>query len=616
LQGFEQKKRQILDRVDLVEVVSEHVALRRSGRRLVGLCPFHTEKTPSFTVSPEMGIFKCFGCGKGGDVFSFVQARENVTFMEAMRLLADRAGVELGAVERSGASDEPGRVDIAKVNEWAVRFFRKTLQDATLGLATRKYLEDRNISEETAEQFELGLTIDGAPSLVDAARKAGFDLATLIAADLMRRGEDGSTYQTFRNRLIFPIRDVMRRVIGFGGRTLVDDRAKYLNTRQNVLFDKGRSLYGIDRARDAIVSRGRTVVVEGYTDCIAAHQAGFRETVATLGTALTDAHVELLRRYADEAIFLFDSDQAGDDAADRAIKVALPRCLQCRLARIPDGKDPSEFLVANNENAFSDVLNRAQDALEFKWTQIEGRFRDDASDARRREAILEFLGIVAEGADGKAVDAIQRGLLVNQVAHLLRMDRAEIDAMLVRLRPRRSASSPAAAANVPRLSQEVEEGAQRDWVRVLEVVLNEPGLLAVVGAFPELDGIADPRDRRIAEVAFRLADRLGGFRLVDVLGELSDPEDVSRVAELAERGAQRSRYEAELRDAFGRIHRRQAAGELESAKQRLLGPDGGDGALTPGSAESAALVDGMEGHRHFAPLRLRRKAGAGGGIGA
>ena len=182
-------------------------------------------------------------------------------------------------------------------------------------------------------------------------------------------------------------------------------------------------------------------------------------------------------------------------------------------------------------------------------------------------------------------------------------------------RPRPAAANSPGVAKVPRLSGEVEDGAQRDWVRVLEVVLNEPGLLAVVGALPELDGITDPRDRRIAEVAFGLAARLGSFRMVDVLGELPDPEDVSRVAELAQRGAQRNRYEAELRDAFGRIRRRQATGELENAKRRLLNPDEGDGALAPGSVESAALKDGMEGHRHFAPLRLRRKAGAGGGIG-
>jgi len=617
LQGFEQSKRLILDRVDLVEFVSEHVVLRRQGRRMVGLCPFHSEKTPSFTVSPELGLFKCFGCGKGGDLFSFVQERENVTFMEAMRILADRAGVELAPSRGSGkagsgAAPTIGRVEIARVNEWAARWFRANLLDAKLGARVRDYAAARGISEAASEQFELGLADAGAASIIEAGRRAGFGLDLLDAADLIRRGDDGRVYETFRNRLMFPIRDVMRRVIGFGGRTLVDDRAKYLNTRQHVLFDKGRSLYGIDRARDAVASQGRIVIVEGYTDCIAAHQAGFCETVATLGTALTEHHVDLIRRYTEHAVLLFDSDDAGAAAADRAITVALPRCLNGRLARIPSGKDPSDFLATHEASAFSDVLNGAVEALEFKWLQIESRFLEDASDATRRDAVLEFLRIVAEGADGHAVDAIQRGLMVNQVAHLLRMDRAEVDATLSRLRPRRAASGRPVAANVPRTSPDTEFGEQRDWARVLEVILNEPGLLADAGAWPDLNRIVDPRDRRIAEVALELADRLGEFRLVDVLGALSDPETANRACDLAQRGAERFRHERELCDALTRIRRRIAADDLEIAKRRVR--EAGEAAqLTEGCADGAVLREGMGGHRHFVPQRLRRKAG--GGIG-
>jgi len=608
LQGFEQSKRQILDRVDLVDLVSEHVALRRRGRRLVGLCPFHSEKTPSFTVNPDMGIFKCFGCGKGGDLFSFVQQRENVSFMEAMRILADRAGIELSLSGKSENNSAVGRADIAKVNDWAARWFRGHLLDGRLGATTRTYVADRGIADEVAEQFELGLAIDGAPSIVDAGRRAGFGVALLEAADLIRRREDGRPYETFRNRLIFPIRDPMRRVIGFGGRTLVDDRAKYLNTRQNALFDKGRSLYGIDRARESVVSAGRVVIVEGYTDCIAAHQAGFPETVATLGTALTDQHVDLLRRYTEQAVFLFDSDSAGTAAADRAITVALPRCLDARLARIPEGKDPSDFLGTHDASAFSDVLNGAVGALEFKWLQIENSFRDRASDATRREAILEFLRIVAEGADGHAVDAIQRGLMVNQVAHLLRMGRAEVEATLSRLAPRRS-SSREAVANVPQTAPERALGEQRDWARVLEVVLSEPGLLAAVGELPDVGRIIDPRDRRIAEVALDLADRYGEFRMVDVLSALSDPQTVERACDLAERGSSRTRHETELRDALSRIGRRIAAADLEDAKRTVREAGEEAAVLTGGSPVGAALQEGLEAHRHFVPQRLRRRAG-------
>ncbi|MCH8967155.1 MAG: DNA primase, partial [Planctomycetes bacterium] len=325
MHDFELKKRQITDRLDILAVASQHVRLKRSGRRWVGLCPFHSEKTPSFTVTPDLGLFKCFGCGKGGDLFSFVQMRENVPFGEAFRMLADRAGVELvaGPTERSQG---PGRVDVAKVNEWALRFFRANLTSAELGKNARDYLRGRGFSDEIVERFELGLATDGAPAIKDAAKRAGFDAPLLLGADLVREGDSGGAYETFRNRLIFPIRDATGRVVGFGGRTLVDDRAKYLNTRQTVLFDKGRGLYGIHQARTAVQERGRAVVVEGYTDCLAAHQAGFTETVATLGTAMTESQVDLLRRDSDAIILRFDSDDAGEAAADRAIHVALPRC--------------------------------------------------------------------------------------------------------------------------------------------------------------------------------------------------------------------------------------------------------------------------------------------------
>ena len=234
MHSFESKKREILDRVDIVDVVSEHVSLKRRGRSWVGLCPFHNEKTPSFTVSSERGTFKCFGCGKGGDVFSFVQTRENVAFMDAFRILADRAGVEL--IQASGtAASGPSRSDLASVNAWGTKFFRARLRHETIGASARHYLDGRGISAESAERFCIGLAANGLPDLRSAAEQAGIDVKMLIAADLIRKSEDGRTYETFRDRLIFPIRDATKRVVGFGGRTLVDDRAKYLNTRQTSL---------------------------------------------------------------------------------------------------------------------------------------------------------------------------------------------------------------------------------------------------------------------------------------------------------------------------------------------------------------------------------------------
>jgi DNA primase len=613
LQNFELKKRQILERVDLHALVAEHVTLRRSGKRWVGLCPFHSEKTPSFTVSPDIGVFKCFGCGKGGDVFSFVQFRENVAFMEAMRLLADRAGIALDEpTSRASSADgveSVSRANIAAACAWAQTFFRSNLATVMIGSAARNYLRGRGFHEATLERFGVGLAADNGPSLRSVAADAGLAAPVLEAADLVRRNDQGRFYETFRNRVMFPIRDATGRVIGFGGRTLVDDRAKYLNTRQNALFDKGRGLYGVDLARQSIVDRGRAIVVEGYTDCMACHQAGFTETVATLGTALTESQVDLLRRYCTEVIFVFDSDDAGIQAADRAIRVALPRSVTVRLARVPEGKDPGEFLTGPACAArFSDVLNEAVDALEFTWRQTVARFNADTSDARRREAILDFVRVVSEAAGAEALDAIQKGLLVNQVAHLLRMDRDEVGRLMVATQTsRRSASSDG-----PEKTESARPGPPRDaeqaaWAVVLEVLLNEPGLIGASADWPDPVRIADERDRRIAGWMFESAREFGEFRVSDVLARSSDSADTERIAELAARGDVRGNYEATLRLALERIRQAAQGVKLEKARHHLLNAPKGDECAVADD-DLATFVDGSRQHRHFGPRRMIRRA--------
>lgn len=604
---FETKKRQILDRVGILDLVSEHVALKQSGKRWVGLCLFHAEKTPSLTVSPDLSLFKCFGCGKGGDIFSFVQFRENVPFMEAMRMLADRAGVELGDVRGAGTGG-PGRAELGKVNAWALRFFQSNLRDDSVGRAARTYLRDRHMDNAAIERFAIGLATAGTPSLAAAAARAGIDPLLLYGADLMRKSEQGRAYDTFRSRIMFPIRDATSRVVGFGGRTLVDDRAKYLNTRQNPLFDKGRVLFGIDVAREAITKTGRAVVVEGYTDCLAAHQAGFAETVATLGTALSEAQVDLLRRYGDEVVFLFDSDEAGEAAADRAISVALPRCVRVRLARIPDGKDPCEFLGRADASAFSDVLKAAVDALEFKWLRTLARFAGSESGAARREAMLDFLRVVAKACSTSAIDEIQRGQLVLQVANVLKMDGKEVHQLMTRLQRGGSSRSPAEAVESrSALGSAPFDGEHAAWINLLEVVLNEPGLLQTVEELPDMTRIVSERDRRIARVAFDLAETLGEFRLADVLARMRDDGDAHRVSELAERGAIRGNFDATFGLAVQRIRRASGDHEMELPKRKLLEVYDEDGGSEERKAHLASIHRVLSENPHpFSGRRLIR----------
>ncbi|RME36547.1 MAG: toprim domain-containing protein, partial [Planctomycetota bacterium] len=427
-----------------------------------------------------------------------------------------------------------------------------------------------------------------------------------------RRGEDGSVYETFRNRLMFPIRDATGRVVGFGGRTLGDDRAKYLNTRETPLFDKGRQLYGIDLAREAVRAAGRVVVVEGYTDCIAAHQAGIGFAVATLGTALTDRHVSLLKRYADEIVLLFDSDRAGEAAAERAIRVAVPACVTVKLVRLPEGEDPCAFIGRSGSDAFEGVLKEAVDALEFKWRQTRRRFAADGSESRRREALMDFLSVVAEATASQAVDAIQEGLLVNQVAHLLRMEREEVAALLRRL-AKRTGSSRGTGARRASAEPPVRPAGDREqsaWVQVLEVLLNEPGLISLVEEFPDVSRITDERDRRIARRVVELAPQEGADFLSDVLAGFTDPGDVERITTLAQRGERRGNYEETLRAALMRIARAVADERLEEAKSKLAEVSGGEEAKEDADDPRSRLASvhaALRARKAYVPRRLARR---------
>lgn len=426
--------RQIRDSIDIVDLISDHVSLRRRGQSFIGLCPFHQEKTPSFTVNPSRQTFKCFGCGQGGDVFSFVQLREKVEFLEARRILAARAGIELQDRSDSSGRGGYGKSKLFEANEWAQEQFRKWFRDPGLGKEARAYVEHRQITPELTERFGLGF----APASWDALQRmcgaVGMSLELLLAAGLVRPRDGGGYRDTFYNRLMFPISDPSGRLVGFGGRTLGDDRAKYLNTPETAAFEKGRNLYGLNLARDAIAKRGRVIVVEGYTDCMMAHQFGVSETVATLGTALTVDHVRLLRRYTDNAYLVFDSDEAGGRAADRGLEVFLTQQLDVKLVQVPEGKDPCDFLLARGAEAFEGLLNGARSALEFKWRTVQQRYSDAGSGPAKRAAIEEFLQVVATSAVFGAVDPIQRGLVINQLAKLLAIEPDELHRHLGKIR--------------------------------------------------------------------------------------------------------------------------------------------------------------------------------------
>jgi len=354
----------IRSRLDIVELVGEYVPLTRAGRNMKARCPFHQERSPSFIVTPERQTFHCFGCGEGGDAFSFVMKSENLSFMEAAEKLALRAGVKIEADRELGPADKE-RIKIREANEFAAMHYHELLKKDPAAEAARAYAAKRRLSKASVEGFLLGFAPRNG-NLVPAALKKGFSEEILLKAGLAARRADGSIRDYFFDRFMFPIRDAKGAFVGFGGRTLGDGEPKYLNTAETPVFSKSRVLYGLYEGLAETRKARKAHLMEGYMDVIASHQHGLKTACAPLGTALTPEHALLIKRYADSIAIVFDADSAGQNAAVRGAEVALESGIATRVASVPEGKDPDEFLHAKGLEAFKAALDGAQDLVAFK----------------------------------------------------------------------------------------------------------------------------------------------------------------------------------------------------------------------------------------------------------
>jgi len=396
---------ELVDRVrgatDIVALVQESVALKRSGSTFKGLCPFHREKTPSFIVSPERQSFKCFGCGEGGDVFSFVMKIENVDFPEAVRILAERARVELPERQepaQRSTSDERDR--IFRVNAWAAELYHRMLLETPAGKGALAYLHERGVNDDTVTRFQLGFAPPSWTVLLTEGRKRGFSDAQMVKAGLLSASDKhGDYYDRFRNRLIFPIRDGRERVVGFGARALDETEPKYLNSPETPVFSKGRVLYGIEKARKAFREKRSAIIVEGYMDVIMAHQCGVTWTVGVLGTALTREHVRYLRRYVDEGVLVFDSDVAGQNSTIRSIDAFVSEELAVRTTTLPENMDPDDFLRRYGADAFIKAAEQGVDGVMFKLQRALDALPPGAREsaprlARALDDVLATVGLI------------------------------------------------------------------------------------------------------------------------------------------------------------------------------------------------------------------------------
>ncbi len=440
----------VLTSTDIVRLIGEHVQLRPKGREFAGLCPFHDDKNPSMQVSPQKQIYKCFSCGAGGSCFDFVMNYHKLSFPEAMKMLADRAGIELTPFKpgKGGSAPNPQSSDRRKrllaVNELALAYFQAQLQSPEAD-SVRDYLVNRGVSDEMIERFQLGYAPHSWHALSEEITAKRWDKAAFENAGLIANGQRG-LYDKLRHRLIFPICDDMGRAIAFGGRTLpgneLDDPtvdAKYLNSPETLLFNKSRTLYGLDLAKKAIIDAKTAVIVEGYTDVIACHQHGRCNVIAALGTAFTTEHATKLRRFCEQVVLVFDGDAAGHKAADRAVEVLLTSEIDVAVVILPEGKDPDELLAQEDgEAAWDALIASAPNAMAYLLTQFENDLASSETMSGKQDAATAFLTRLARH-DIAAMPGIRRALVVARLAQLLHMPEHEVLAELKRLKPRQFA---------------------------------------------------------------------------------------------------------------------------------------------------------------------------------
>ncbi len=563
---------------DIVDVIGEHLSLKRKGREMLGLCPFHEDHRPSFNVNPTKQIFKCFACGAGGDVIKFIQMRENLSFPQALQRLADRAGIKIEplrprtSIENRESGIEADPNDIARANAWAAKYFAANLAHPEKGKDARQYVTERQISDESVKNWQIGLAVGTDNDLLTAARQKKIPDKLLLAAGLVV-GAGSSLSDKFVNRLMFTIADATGKIIAFGGRTLSGEGAKYINSPTTAIFDKSNSLFGLDHARHQIVASDTAVVVEGYTDCIMAHQFGVSNVIATLGTSFTAGHARILRRYAKKVVLLFDSDTAGLEAANRALGVALGSHIDIAIASVPQGKDPCDFLLAQGKEPFATIIENATDVFAFKWVRLNANLGSQPTLAGKKQAVDEYLDAIATAINAGNVSAIERGLIVNNLSRVMSLDAREIQSELNRRSSRaRTFSSYTGEAGDSSAPLDLGEGLSANAQReILEVLLAHPSLFDDIKDKISSQNFDVPALEKVAQAIFQTLSKKTRASIQTICSVVEDPQLASLITTLEHEGAEKGNFTKRLADALTALeHVERQKNKTAGSKQDLI----------------------------------------------
>ncbi len=547
---------EIRQRTDLVALVGEFLKLERRGKNMVGLCPFHNEKTPSFTVSPDKQLYHCFGCGASGNAFTLIMELEKMTFPEAARFLAQRAQVKIPERREAPTAKERLQEKVYNINQVATRYYAYCLKNTPAGERAYSYLRKRGVSDETIERFMLGYAPAGWTGFYDFASKKGASPELMINAGLINPGRDKGYYDRFRDLVIFPIFNASGKVAGFGGRTMATgekEGPKYLNSPQSPVFDKSAILYGLNLARDEIRRRKKAVVMEGYTDVMAAHQAGLKNAVASLGTALTEEQCRLLRYQADTVVTAYDSDSAGEAATWRGLSILQATGCLVQIAEMPEGSDPDSFIRKFGADAFIKLIEEASPIIEYRLQQLKKRY-DLTTDQGRVGYTKEIMPLLSS-----AVNRVEQDYYLKRAAEEIGVDENALRSELNRRRKDKK-----------RLPEELEEQDFRtDLIAIspaekilLSLMLQSKEIADRSRKLIESDYYSDPRVENIFRETWNLYAAEEVFTAEKLINRFSDPQVVKIITAVATDPA--------LQDLEPRTAKRMAEDSLSKLKRAWI----------------------------------------------
>ncbi len=558
---------EVRNRADIVEVISEYLPLKKAGRNYSALCPFHPEKTPSFMVSSAKQVFHCFGCGAGGDLFGFVMKSENIPFPQAVKVLAKKFGVPLPQrrVSPSARREIERKEELYKVNQAAMVYYRDVLFSRH-GTVARDYLGKRGIGKEVIEEHGLGYALNGWNGLVNHLTGKRVPLKRAEELGLIIAKRTGGWYDHFRGRIIFPIFDLSGKVVGFGGRALDENATKYLNSPESALFNKGQSLYGLHVAKGFIREKGLALIVEGYMDLLTLHQFGFKYAVATLGTALTENHVRILKRFSDHFITCFDSDESGAAATIRALPLSLDEGITCAVIRLPGKHDPDSFLQGEHRNEFQEMLSQAIPIFDFFIEEVLSKLDLTSADGKAK-AVDEILPMVE-----RIPNRIIRESYVKKLSERLALkEEVVLDAMKSTPRRREGRREELKQVIEKKMYPKTEEA-------ILQIMLHFTHTIPGIAEDGVIEDFENEELRKAAKTLKEIYFEKGDLAIPDILASVEDDELRRKISEWSflDGTFEEAFLEKSLRDCCRKIKMRKLKRDEEALLRRIKEVEKGD----------------------------------------